>query len=554
MMIFKKWASLLLATTMMAGVVAGCSGGGDDADTGGDTGGEVDTSTYINYAENVELASMDAQVATDGYSFTVLRACNDALVSVDANGEFVGGIAETWSTNDDQTVWTFNLREDAKWSNGADVTAGDFVFAWQRLASPDTASEYQYYIADISAIENAAAIAYEGADPSTLGAKAIDAKTLEVTLERPVPYFLAVIQFPIMTAVNEEFYNTVGDQYGQSPDTILANGAYMLTYWEQGGTTVVAERNPNYWNADAVVANGINFITAKDAQTASLAYEQGTIDLFKLTGELVDQYRDSDEFQVIPATYFWYIGMNFDVPELQNLNLRKALGMAFDKAEICEDVLKDGSVPADFVIPHGLTTGPTGNDFREDSVTGMEYNATEALAYWEAAKAELGIETLELSLLAEDTDSAIGVATYIQNAIQTNLPGVTINVEQMPKKTRLARGTEGDFELTLTRWGADYADPTTYFTYFTSTSSKFGARDAAFDQLVYDIDAGEVAGDPTTRWNAMIEAEKMMLDTAAVLPIYQKYDAVMQKSNVTGIERHNVEQDVFQYAVKTPVE
>ena len=540
-----KFLTLFLALSML--LLAGCS----PSAPAGDGSGVVDnTAAFINYAQDVELVTMDSQIATDGLSYTIIAACNEGLYTVDKDNVFVPAIAESLEISEDGLTYVFTIREDAKWNDGTAVTAADFVFAWQRLCDPDTASEYQFFIADCSGIKNAAAIAYEGMDPSELGATAIDERTLEVVLERPCPYFMALIVFPPMYAVKEEFYNIHGNQYGQTKDNVLANGAYMVTYWEQGGPKVTVEPNPYYYDKDNVTCPGVNFIVAKDSQSAALAYERGEIDICTLSGEMVDLYKDTAGFQIVPGNYLWYLSLNYDLEVFQNANLRLAIATSFDKEEMCEFVLKDGSVAANFTIPHGLAASDEGHDFRFDSTDGLHYDPEAALAYWEAAKAELGIDSLSLTMHVEDTASAQDVATYIQDSIQKNLPGVKVTLAVMPKSARLEQMRDGKFEFGLTRWGADYADPMSYLGQFTTATAKYGWKNAEFDQLLIDIDAGIYATDVDARWEAMIKAEQMMLDGVAIMPVYQKNDATLQNPNVTGVEFHPVFFRIFQRATK----
>lgn len=310
--------------------------------------------------------------------------------------------------------------------------------------------------------------------------------TLVVHLERPVPFFLSLLLFPPMFPVNEEFYKSVGELYGQSKDSVLANGPFMLSYWEQGGTQISVERNPEYYAKDEVTVDGVNFVVAKDAQSALLAYKNGDIDKVSLTGEMVEQYKNDPEMKIVDGSYVWFILANQARAGLNNTNLRLALATAFDKQAICDGILKDGSMPANYFVPTKLANGPDGKDFRETAPTYLEYDPAKALEYWNKAKSELGVSSIEISLIVEDTESAIAVATFIQDAIQKNLPGVTIKLETMAKKARLQRQTDKDYDLSLTRWGPDYSDPMTYLDQFMTAKTSIGWHDTKYDDMVHE--------------------------------------------------------------------
>jgi oligopeptide transport system substrate-binding protein len=489
---------------------------------------------------DVEVASMDPQIATDGTSFEVLAAITEGLYSVDANGSPIFAMAESVDKSEDGLTYTFKLR-DAKWSNGTPVTANDFVFAWRRLVDPTVASEYAF-IAEIAGIKNAAAITAGEVAVDQLGVTAQDDKTLVVSLDVPVPFFESLMAFPSFLPVNEEFFKAAGDSFGTSPNTILSNGPFVVTAYEPAATTISLTKNSTYWDASKVALGGIQYQVIKDSQQAMLSYQNGDLDVATLSGEQVEQFQADPEFHNIMAGYLWYLSPNQKVAGLENANLRKALALSYDKAAIAKNILKDGSIVADFAVPTKLATGPDGKDFRDTTGTYLATDKAKALEYWNAAQSELGLSSLKYTMIVEDTESAINVAQFIQSEIQTTLPGITIEIQTMPKKNRVERMQSGDFELGLTRWGPDYADPMTYLDMWTSDSpNNYGFwSNAEYDALIESCKKGELALDLNARWEALKKAETMVMDDAVIFPVYQKGDAVMIKSGVEGIEFHSV--------------
>ena len=520
-----------------------CGGGTKDSKAEGNNESVEDTSTsgsLLKVQIDAEVASMDPQIATDGISFEVLAAVTEGLYSLSDDGSAVEAIADKVEKSEDGLTYTVTLK-DTKWSNGTPVTAKDFVFAWRRLVDPATASEYSF-IAGIAGIKNADAIVNGEMTPDQLGITAKDDKTLVIELDTPVPFFESLMAFPSFFPVNEEFYNKCGDKFSTTVDTILCNGAFKVASYEPAATTINLEKNTNYWDADKVQLSGIQYQVIKDSQQTMLSYQNGDLDVATLSGEQVEQFQSDPEFKNIMSGYLWYIASNKKVAGLDNENLRKALALSYDKEAIVKNILKDGSIKADFLVPTLLATGPDGKDFRDGTDTYLSTDKAKALEYYDKAKTELGKDSFEYTMLIDDAESAKNVAQFIQAEIQTTLPGMKINIETLPKKNRLERLRADDFELGLTRWGPDYADPMTYLDmWITGSSNNYGAwSNTEYDSLIQSAKKGELALDSEKRWEALKKAEKMVMDEAVICPVYQQGNAVMIKKNVSGIEFHSV--------------
>lgn len=535
--------SMALAAVMM---ITACGGADDPAESPGETPAEtpgeepVSGDNVLKVQFNVEVASMDPQIATDGTSFEVISAVTEGLYSVDAEGSAIEAMVDTVEKSEDGLTYTFKLK-DANWSNGTPVTAEDFVFAWRRLVDPEVASEYAF-IMGVAGVKNADAIASGEMAVEELGVTAEDEKTLVVELDVPVPYFESLMSFPSFLPMNEEFFTSAGDNYGTSPETLLANGPFKITAYEPAATTISLEKNADYWDADAVALDGIQYQVIKDSQQTMLSYQNGDLDVATLSGEQVEQFMNDPEFVNVVAGYLWYVSPNQIVAGLENVNIRTAMALSFDKEAVASNILKDGSIAADFAVPTLLATGPDGKDFRETTDTYLTTDKTKALEYWETGLADLGVTELSYTMLVEDTESAINVAQFLQSEWQTTLPGLTVELQTMPKKNRVERMQAGDYELVLTRWGPDYADPMTYLDMWTSDSSNnYGLwSNAEYDALIEDAKKGELALDLEARWEALKDAEKMVMDEAVIMPVYQKGDAVMVRTGVEGIEFHSV--------------
>ena len=229
------------------------------------------------------------------------------------------------------------------------------------------------------------------------------------------------------------------------------------------------------------------------------------------------------------------------------------MSYAIDRDTICNNVLKDGSVAAQGIVPEQVTTGPDGKDYRESTGKLVSYDADKAKEYYAKAKAELGHDA-SFELLFEDSEASKAVAEYIQSNLESL--GMTITLVSKPKKTRLALMDVQNFQLGLTRWGPDYADPETYMDLFLSDanpSMNTGAyKNADFDALINKADSGADASDSAKRWKDYQDAEKILVDTnPAVIPLYQTGGAMMINTKVTGIEFHSAGVDSYRHMTKS---
>lgn len=561
-----KVVAVLTASAMVMGL-AGCGGGSSsDTDTTGAAGQETtataDTTaggetseaaqketasgSDLNIMLETPVQSLDPQQATDGTSFEVIACYTDGLMQMDADGQAVPAVAESYDLSDDGLTYTFHLREDANWSNGQPVTAADFVFAWQRAVDPAVASEYAYMLSDIGQVKNADAIIAGSMDKSELGVTAVDDKTLEVQLNVPVSYFLSLMYFPTYYPVNQAFFESCGDTFATSPETTLSNGAFILDSYEPAATAFHLTKNADYYDAGRVQLAGLNYQVIQDSQQALMSYQTGDLDLTLVNGEQVDQVKDDPEFTTIGAGYLWYVSPNIAaVPELANLNIRLAMTHAINRVAITEDVLKDGSAPTYTAVPMQFAAGPDGSDFSGDQTKFADVcadDAAKAAEYWTAGLGELGIDSLTVDMIVDADDAPQKVAQVLKEQWETTLPGLTVNLVIEPKKQRVEDMQNGNFQLGLTRWGPDYADPMTYLgMWITDNANNYGLwSNADYDAMIDECTTGALCTDAEGRWARLYDAEKLVMDEAVIYPLYTQCNAEMMSSKVTGVEFHPV--------------
>lgn len=525
----KKFLSLACCSVMTFSLV-GCSG----SDAGNSASGN-----YVNLAKENDVISMDSRYATDGMSFEMLASTIEGLESVDADGNIIPALAESYDVSEDGLTYTFHLR-DAVWSNDAPVTAQDFEYAWDATIKNPKA-EYAYLFgSDGACIQNANEI-LAGDDSLELGAKALDEKTFEVKLSQKCPYFLSLMSFPVFYPVNEEFATEKGDDYALTADALLANGPFKLESWSKGNKLVLV-KNEKYWDADNVKVDGMNVNIVPEASTSALDFESGNTDFTKLNSTLVDKYKDSDSYTTVLEGYLWYLQYNFANKYLQNENLRKAISTVVDRQDLVENVLKDGSVVCGGFVPEALSTGPDGKDYRETAPEYFNIFAEDGLKaaqeYWDKAKEELGVDSITLSLLYEPSDPSKPAAEFIQSEIQ-KLDGITVEMVSQEKENRIEKQKAREFDMVLTRWGLDYADPTTYLNLML-TGNAYNYGD--YSSKEYDAKMAEAAGATSDeeRWKKLQEAEAILMEDVPVVGIFQVGGASLINKNVKGIENHAV--------------
>lgn len=550
----KKILCVMLSLVIVLGLLSACSGKDEPAANGtpadqpaANTPADSQPaqpkpdSKTITVAKTGPLVGLDQHANSDGVSLEVIATLLDGLVTLDAEGNLVPTMAERWDVSDDGLTYTFYLR-DAQWSNGTPVTAADFEYSWKRNVDPATASNYNYE-AVTAGIKNAEAIINGEMASSELGVTAKDDKTLVVELDHIVPFFTAMLIRCSFMPLNQEFVESQGDNYGKSPESIISCGPYVLTYWDYANNVTVS-KNETYWNASNIGIDEINFRTVADQQTAAMLFQSGEVDFAEISGDLVDLYANDPSFSKVQEVHVAYIMANIDKNEmLQNVNLRRALAMAYNKEAIADQVMKNGAVAANFLVGYKLCTGPDGKEFRDTSDTYLTYNAAEAQSCWESAKQELGVESLELKLTHYDDSVSIAVSEYIAAQIEENLPGISIILDTQPKKNAIEMGQNGDFDLFLFRWGPDYKDPLAFLELLKSDASYNWGKynNAEFDNIITETKTGSLAGDAAGRWEELKRAEKILLaDDVGVFPVYQNGLAVLINQSIHNLDVRNV--------------
>ena len=493
----------------------------------------------INLVLSEEPPQMDSGTATDSVSGMLLGHIMEGLLRYNAQDQLVAGVAYDWAM-DNQSA-RFHLRKEATWSNGTPVTAHDFVFAWRRALDPATASQYAFIMYPIKNAESV----NRGELPITdLGVTAVNDHELLVQLERPTSYFLSLMAFTTFFPINEEFYNSREGNYATNAEDMIFNGPFAMVHWAHDAS-VRLEKNPEYWNQDAVSLDAINFgYILRDTEARLRLFESGAIVFAGISAENLDKALEK-RWQIkehnTGAVYFTEINHRPD-RLTRNWNLRRALQLANDPIELVNKVVKmPGFIPGESIFPTWIK-GVDG--FFRDEYPMQKHVPNPVLAREHLAKAmdELGLtEPPTLTLLSGDNPTSHKQSEYFQNVFRKHL-GLFIKIDRQIFKQRLAKMTEGDFDLVLAGWAPDYDDGLTYGDLFASWNENNRGRYAS-DFVDQNVRIAQNSTDPRTRMEAFNNIQHQLYEDVAILINYESGSLYVLDDRVGGVARRVIGAD-----------
>lgn len=529
-------SALLLA---LGAALVGC-GGDDKAATSTDAkkqdaaaapaAGDLAEKQEIVINNAAEPESLDPHKVSGVPESNILRQMLVGLTTTDTEGNTVPGMATEWSSEDNK-VWVFKLR-DAKWSNGDPVTAHDFVYSFRRVVDPATASPYATYLAGLKVV-NAQDIVDGKVKPDTLGVKAIDDKTLEVTLAEPVPYFPHALFHTSVKPVNQKVVEALGDQWTRVGN-FVGNGPYTLKEW-QVNERIVLERNPNYYDDANTTINKVTLLVIGSDTTDVQRYKAGEVDItadalpptqFKqLQSEL------GDEVKVSPKLCTYYYEFNHTKAPFDDVRVRRALSLVLDRDTIVDKILGQGQKVA--------------YQFTPEATNGIK-NHTPEWKSWDKAKRieeakkllnEAGYSEsnpLKFELLYNTNEQhktlAVAAASFWKDA----LGFVDVTLANQEWKTYLDTRRTQKHQMSRGGWCADYNEASTFLNTFLSTdSSNYGKYNSpAFDAIMAQTLGADVT--PEQRAELYRQAEEVLDKEAATIFVYQYVAPRLVKHYVSG--------------------
>ncbi|TDL80368.1 peptide ABC transporter substrate-binding protein [Peribacillus frigoritolerans] len=526
----KKWMAMFL-TALLVFVLAACTA---NESTGKDTGKDEKEKEKILHLNNgAEPTSFDPVIGFDAVSWNALNNLMEGLTRLGKDHEPEAATAEKWDVSEDGKTYTFHIRENAKWSNGDDLTADDFVFAWKRLLNPETGSGAAFLGYFIEGGE-----AYNSGTGSAddVKVKAVDKKTFEVTLISPQAYFLSVIANPAFFPVNEKVATETPDWFAEA-DTFVGNGPFSLESWEHDKEFMM-KKNDQYWDAKNVKLDGVHWAIVEDTNTEYQLYQTGELDTSDVPADLAESLFEEGKANVEEQAGDYFYRMNVTLEPFQNVNIRKAFAMAVDQKQIVDFVTKNQETAAYGFVSPGFKD-PSGKDFREASGDLVKTDAAEAKALLEKGMKEEGYDKLpEVTLTYSTDDTHKKIAEALQQMFKENL-GVDVKLANLEANVFATDQKALKFQLSRSSFLADYADPVNFLENFQTGHSmnRTGWTNAEYDQLIKD---SKNESDEAKRFEMLYKAEKILFEEAPIIPIHFYNQVYLQNEDVSGIVRHPV--------------
>ncbi len=489
----------------------------------------------LRYSLTADVPTLDQHLANSIPSATVGNQVFEGLIRTYL-GEVKPGMAESWDVSPDGLTYTFYLR-DAKWSDGKPVTAENFEYGIKRLLDPQTASGYAFIG---MAVKNAYKVNNGELPIDELGVKAIDEKTLEIRLENPTGYFLSMLSMIQFAPAREDYVIQHGKDYAADADKNAYNGPFVVKEWKHEDR-IILEKNTNYWNAEAINLDEVHIIVVPDGMTALAMFESGDLDMVEVPAEVVAQYSDKVEYYYNGANDFIKLNMDGTSP-LENKDLRLALNYVLNRAEyimLSTQGLYDPNPR--YVLPqvNGIK-GEYGDEYKYEAFP-LKGDKKVALEHLDKAMLALGVKSpsdIELELLTTDVERTRKEAEIIQDQLQKDL-GIKIKIKQVPYRQRLDMESKHEFEMVVTGWAPDYSDPMTYLELWTTNS---GYNHGSYSNPKYDerIEFALTTADNQARMDALFEAEKILLEDGAIIPLQLRRIAMLKNPKLVNFESYFV--------------
>lgn len=477
----------------------------------------------------LEPVTLDSARAVDSASLDLLGILMEGLLRQGANGVMLPGVAKRWESVD-YREYTFYLREDARWSDGRQVTADDFVYAWLRVLDPRRSSDYAFLLYDIEGAE-----AWNTLDPNDpnfpqrsaelmhqIGMEAVNPTTLKVKLRRPNPRWPGYTAHPVFFPQRPSVVAERGKGYG-ALDQFVGNGPFFVEEVSPG-KEIVLRRSLAYWDTESVRLERVSFRIEPDGKAALRLFDMGELDHVVLPGELAAAEPGSKRMTQ-PST----MGLIFHMGQARfaNLKLRQAFHLALDRKRLVDEVARWTAIPSGGLIPPSLVGG-----WETAEPIDPEGDRLKARHLWESARAELRVSTMTVRLL--HAPEAAGVARSIQAMLQESLVGLTVELEAVEFEQRLERVRLGQYDLVLQGWTADHDDPLSLLHLFVTDSP---GNDPRWINQEYDetIANAQRSAEYPSVWEA--EAEQILLTELPVLPLYHPVRHWLTKPHLKGL-RH----------------
>ncbi|MGG1571704.1 peptide ABC transporter substrate-binding protein [Fictibacillus sp. NRS-1165] len=518
---WKKQFAGLLVFILILSVLSACSGGSKTSSTEG-----VKQEITLNALS--EPPSLDPALATDTTSGWILDHLYEGLYMKNKSGDSVKGLAKDVKVSADKKVYTFKLRDDAKWSDGDPVTAGDFEYAWKHVLDPKTGSSFAFYMYYIKGAE-----AYNKGKGSAadVGVKALDDKTLQVELAAPTSFIEKLLSFWVYYPVKKEAAEGNKNWAGEAKDYV-SNGPYKLTEWKHN-RSVAIEKNKNYYGKDDVKMEKVTWKMVNDATTYYQMYKSGELDLIQtLPSDVIAQEKDNKEYKVTPYFGTYMYMFNIGKEPFNNEKVREAFNLAIDRKMITDKITQAGEKPAMGFVPYGAEVN--GKDFRKEHEKYFTEDVKKAKQLIKEAMKEEGWSKFpETELTYNTLESHKKTAEAVQEMLKKNL-GVDVKLTNQEWKTYLDTTKQKNFQMARMGWIGIYVDPTPILDYYLgdSPNNRTNWVNPKYDQLLAQSKKEQNEG---KRMELLHQAEDVLMKDLPFLPVYYYSNNYLTSKKFKGI-------------------
>ncbi|MBP2645705.1 MAG: oppA 2 [Firmicutes bacterium] len=518
--VFAKKTTVIIGILLVALAIGGCSWFGDKQ------------SKTLRYAVGAEPESLDPRKSTSIAAGNIEAQLFEGLTTLDSNNAPVPAAAERWEVSPDGLTYTFYLRQGLKWSNGDPVTAEDFEYAWKTALSKEMASDYAY---QLFYLKNGEAYNAGKVEESEVGVKAVGNNGLQVTLEKPVPYFLSLISCQTYYPVNKKLA-TSNENWAADAKSYVGNGPFKMTSWTHQDKVEVV-KNDQYWDAAKVKLPGIQFSFVESNSTVLTMFENNQLDMAENPPVTeLPRLQKEGKVKVYPSLGTYYYSFNVRQAPFDNPKVRKAFSLAINRQDIVSRVLRGGQKIALAIVPYGVPDVAAGEDFR---VKGGDYIADNDVATAQKLLTEAGYPGGKglptITLLYNTSDNNKVLAEAVQEMLKKNL-GVTVELTNQERKVFYDTLDSHNFQFARDEWVGDYDDAMTFMELFETgnRNNNSGYSNPAYDAL---IQTARNTTDQAVRIKAMHDAEKLLVEDSPIIPMYFYADNVLITSHVKDIVR-----------------
>ena len=517
------------------------------ATLGGLVGGTLHiahAATYqpINWTEAADLTTLDSAQANDSVSTEILTQAGQGLYRYGKNHQPEFADAQSVQVSDDGLTYTFTLKPHLHWSNGAPVTAHDYVFGMQQTVDPKNKANGASMATDI---QNAAAVT-DGTKPVTaLGVQALDDRTLVIKLHDPMPALPSLLTVTCFFPQNQAFVEKQQGQYGTNAQKTISNGPFVVKNWNGSSTAYELDKNQQYVDKAQVKTSKITVQTMTDTTTGYNLYQTKKVDYTPLSAMQVKASQHKTDYQTIKTGTTDFLALNTTQKALQNQALRVAMRQAINMKSLAKEVLVGTERQGRSFTPDGVMMNPTTKaDFTRDAQLTSptnQFNPKAAKQNFKKAQQVLHKNTIQLTLLSDNGTQSRNEAQYIQNQLETHLPGLKVTIKAEPKAARIKAQLAHEFDMVLTSWGGEDADATSFLDMFKADS---GLNIVKFNNATYDRALNKAATvdamNPKNRYQDLVQADKTLQQQAPIITLGYKSVPALIRQNIKGLTVNTV--------------